>query len=90
LVGVAIDTAAAGSLYTLATRGEFEVAKEATATGSVGQGNKTYYMTTTGGDVQATSEAASGKIIGIWSEGTTTGATTAKVLLMGLPLLVAI
>lgn len=88
-IGVVDDTTAAGSSYTLITSGEFLVVKAAT-TGAVGQGDKVYHTTPTGGLVSATSEAVSGQVIGIWSEATTTTATSAKVLLTGHPLYVAI
>jgi predicted RecA/RadA family phage recombinase len=87
-IGVAVDTAATGIPYTLAIRGEFLLPKKAAA-GTVTQGSKAYYMTT-GGVNKATAVAASGKCIGVWSELTTTTATSAKVLLTGIPLLVAI
>lgn len=88
IVGVAIDTVTAGNPYTLGIRGEFLLPKKAAA-GTATQGSKAYYMTT-GGVNKATTVAASGKCIGIWSEATTTTATSAKVRLTGIPLLVAI
>ena len=88
IVGVAIDTVTVSNPYTLAIRGEFLLPKKA-APGTATQGSKAYYMTDSGVN-KATCVAASGKCIGIWSEATTTVATTAKVRLTGIPLLVAI
>ena len=87
--GVALNSATgSGVVISVAIEGEFVLAKKAAA-GTVTQGSKAYYMTT-GSTNQATAVAASGKCIGLFTEATTTAATTCKVRLVGGPLLVAL
>ena len=86
---VALTAKDAGSgTIAVATEGVFQLTRKASA-GNVGVGNKAYYIAT-GGVNKITSVATSGKAVGIYAETTTTAATTAKVKLMGGPVLVAL